>query len=99
MAAPTFLGLMCIYRRRRGSRRWPTGRGGSHPRVPPRLRQQAAGALWVASEAALQSSGVLFRIKKFRKFSSNSENISRTDFLKYKNSKNRELALGILSIG
>ena len=30
---------------------------------------------------------------------SNSENISRTTFLKLKTSENRELALGILSIG
>ena len=64
------------------------GKGGSHPWVHPGPWQGAACALWFASEAALRSLGVLFRIKNLRKFSSNSEN-----------NKNRELALGILSIG
>ena len=44
-------------------------------RVPPAGPPWAACALWFTSEAALRSSGVLFRIKNLRKFSSNSENI------------------------
>ena len=82
--------------RRRGPRGRPRSRGGSHLRVQVGPQQQAAPALWVAPQAALWSIGVFSRIKNLRKFSSNSENISRSNFLKY---KNRELALGILSIG
>ena len=33
MVVPSFLGLKGFYRRRRGPRRCPEGRGGPHPRV------------------------------------------------------------------
>ena len=98
MAAPTFLGLMGFYRRRRGPRRCP-GVG----RVPPTPPSGAAagGHPWPLGgpQVAVRCGGVFLRIKIPRKFSPNSENISRSDFLKYKNNKNRELAMGILSIG
>ena len=68
MAASTFLGLMGFYKHRRGPRGCPKGRGGSHPRVDPRPRQGAAPGLWVAPQAPLWSSGVLFGIKNLRKF-------------------------------
>ena len=74
-----------------------------HGRVPPAPPGGAAagGRPWPLGgpQVALRRGGVLLRIKIARKFSSNSENISRSDFLKYKNCKNRELALGIFSIG
>ena len=99
MAVPTFLGLMGFYRRQRGPRGCPQGRGGSHPWVALGPRQGAAPSLWVAPQVALLAPVIICPVKNRRKFSSNSENISRSDFLKYKNSENRELALGILSIG
>ena len=99
MAASTFLGHEAIYRRRRWPRGCPTGRGGSHPRVDPRPRQQAAPGLWAAPRAAVWCPGAFHHVRIPRKFWSNSENISRSKFLKQKDSKNRELALGILSIG
>ena len=55
MAALTFLGLKEIYRRRRATRRDPTGRGGPHPRVHLDLRQVAAPALWASPLAPLRS--------------------------------------------
>ena len=56
-------------------------------------------ALWVASQAAPRNPSSSWRKNNPRKFWSNSKNISRSKFLKQKDSKNRELALGILSIG
>ena len=53
MDAPTFLGFLGFYRRRREPRRWPTGRGRSHPRVALGPRQGAAPGMWGPSEAAL----------------------------------------------
>ena len=77
----------------------PHGQGRA-PSVGP-LWAMAGGRMCPVSgpSGSPWSSGVLFRIKNLRKFLSNSENIFRSDFLKYKNCKNRELALGILSIG
>ena len=73
-----------------GERRpWPH----SHPRVGPAPR------LWVPPGVALLAPVLISTIKNHRKFSPNSENISRSKFLKQKQDKNRELALGILSIG
>ena len=76
MAAPSFLGLMGFYRRRRGPRGCPTGRGGSHPRVALGPRQGAAPGLWVASQVALWSPGAFHRIKILRKFLAQSDEIS-----------------------
>ena len=98
-AAPMFLGFSGFYRRRSEPRRWTTGRGGSH--LHPPLGHGRGPPAPCGSPPrlpfGLQVSYVA--IKNLYKFSSNSENISRSKFLKYKNSKNRELALGILSIG
>ena len=77
----------------------PRGRGGSHPHLLVGPRQGGVPGPWVAPQVALRRAGVFLRIKIPRKFSSDSENISTSDFLKYKNCKNRELTLGILSIG
>ena len=66
-------------------------------RVPPRPRQQAAYALWVASEAALRTPSSSWRENNPRKFSSNSENISRSKFLKQNNSKTRTTQLTKIS--
>ena len=85
--------------RRRGPRRCPWGRGGSHRRLQVGPWHGTVPSPWVAPQVALRRGGVFLRIKILCKFSANSENISKSDFLKFKNSKNRELALGILSIG
>ena len=74
-------------------------RGGSLPWPHLDPRQEAAPALWVASGAPLRSLSSSWRKNNPRKVSSNSENIPRSKFLKQKDSKNRELALGILVIG
>ena len=58
------------------------GRGGSHPRAKGGPRQEAVPALWVVPRASLWSSGVFRRIKNLHKFSSSSENISRSKFSK-----------------
>ena len=81
-----FLGQKAIYRRR--------GRPGQ---VPPVAPPQAASR--GRPQADLWSSDSFFRIKNLRKLSSNSENISRSNFSEIENNKNRELALGILLIG
>ena len=57
------------------------------------------GAFWVSAGHALLAPVLICPIKNRRKVSSNSENISRSNFLQQKQDKNRELALGILSIG
>ena len=90
--APTILGLKGFYRRRRGPRRRPRGRGGSHPRVQVGPRPAAAPGPWVACQVALWSSSSFCRIKNRRKLLSNSENIFRSNFSEIENSKNRELA-------
>ena len=99
MGASMLLGQKAIYWRRRGSRRCPRGRGGSHPRPRVGPRQEAVPALRVASGAPLRTLSSSWRKNNLRKFWSNSANISRSKFLKQKDSKNRELAPGILSIG
>ena len=85
MAALSVLGQKGFYRHRRGPRRCPGGRGGPHP--------------WVHPPALLRIGTSSWRIKNPQKFPARSENISRSKFLKQKDSKNSELALGILSIG
>ena len=77
----------------------PRGQGLVPPVPPGRAMVGAIPGPWVAPQVALRRGGAFLRIKISRKFSSNSENISKSDFLKYKNNKSRELALGILSIG
>ena len=74
-------------------REGPTPQG----RVPPTGGPQdvARDAPWVA----LLDTVFICPIKNCRKFSSNSKNISRSNFLQQKQHKNRELVLGILSIG
>ena len=52
------------------------GRGGPHPRVAPRPRQQAAPGLWVAPKVALWPPGAFRRIKFLHKFSAQSDDIS-----------------------
>ena len=74
-------------------------RGGSLPRPHLDPWQEAAPTLWVASSAPLQSLSSSWHKNNPHKVSPNSENIYRSKFLKQKDSKNRELALGILSIG
>ena len=91
-------------RNEEGSQKGDPGRnpqpwGGSHPRPRVGPRQEAVPALSVASGAPLRTPSSSWRKNNPRKFRSNSENISRSKFLKQKDSKNRELALGILSIG
>ena len=73
--------------------------GGPHPPAKGGPRQEAAPALWDSSRAALLTRSSSWRIINLRKFPVQSENISRSKFVKQKDSKNRELALGILSIG
>ena len=67
------------------------GQGGDAPRngVPPGARLRLPSGLRVLVGKIGTS---VFAV-------SNSENISRTTFLKQKTAENRELALGILSIG
>ena len=69
MATSTFLGLMWIYRRRRGPRGCPMVMGGSHPRVALGTRQGAAPGLWVAPQAPLWCPGDFHRVKIPDKFS------------------------------
>ena len=75
------------------------GRGGPHPRVHLGPRQGGASALWASPPALLRTGTSSWQIKIPRKIPVQSENIFRSKFLKQKDSKNRELALGILSIG
>ena len=69
------------------SRGLPLGRGW-YPR----------GAFWASAGPALLALVLICPIKNRRKFLSNSENISRSNFLQQFQHKNRELALGILLI-
>ena len=96
MAASTFLGFSGFYRSRRGPRGCPRSRGGPHPRVQVGPRLLAAPGLWVAPQAPHWSSGVFRRIKISVNFEGNPTIYPVLTFLKY---KNKELALGILSIG
>ena len=80
MAAPSVLGQKGFYRRRRGPRRCPGGRGGPHPRVQGGPRQAPACGPWVPPQVALRSSGVFRRIKNLRKFLGHSDGISCCDF-------------------
>ena len=75
------------------------GQGRAPPTGPCGAADRGRPGPWVAPQAALWSVTSSCRINIPRKFSSNSENISRSRFFEIKNSKNRELALGILSIG
>ena len=77
----------------------PQARGDlwSRPRVHPWVGP--APGLWVPPGVALLAPFLICPIKNPRKFSSNSENILRSNFLKQKHHKNRELSLGTLSIG
>ena len=82
------------------------GAEGTHQeqgRVPPAgqggPRQEVVPALWVAPRAALWCPSAFRRVKIPRKFSSIPRIFPEVNFLKYKNSKNRKLALVILSIG
>ena len=77
----------------------PQPRGGSHLRVQGGPRPGVAPGLCGSTEAVLRAPVFICSIKNPRKFSSNFENISRSNFLQEKHDKNRELALGILSIG
>ena len=77
----------------------PRGRGGLWPRPPLDPRVGPALGLWVPPGVALLVPVLIYSIKNHRKFSSNSENISISNFLQQNQHKNRELALGILSIG
>ena len=64
MAALSVLGQKEFYRHRRGPRRRPGGRGGSHPRLQVGPWQGAVPGPWVA----LRRGGVFLRIKIPRKF-------------------------------
>ena len=88
-----------IYRPKGVMRGSPRGRDGPRPRPPFYPRVGPALGLWVPPGVALLATLLISSIKNRRKFSSNSENISRSNFLQQKHGKNRELALGILSIG
>ena len=88
-----------IYRRRRASEGVPEGQGRPAAAAPLDPRVGPAPGLWASPGVALLAPVLISSIKNPRKFSSNSENISRSNFLKQKQHKNRELALGILSIG
>ena len=98
MSGLSVLGQKRFYRCRRGPRRCPGGKGGPHPRVQGAQQAPACGP-WVAPQVALRSSGVFRRIKIPVNFQLNLTIFPVVDFLKYKNSKTRKLALGILSIG
>ena len=88
-----FIGQMASRGGLRGAGTTP-GRGPpSHPQVGP------SPGLWVSPGVALLAPVLISSIKNYRKFSSNSENIFRSNFLQQKHDKNREQALGILSIG
>ena len=99
MAALSVLGQKGFYWRRRGPRGCSRSRGGPHPRVQVGPRMPVAPGLWVPPGVALLPPVLIFSIKNRRKFSSNSENIFRSNFLQQNQHNNRELALGILSIG
>ena len=88
-----------IYRQKGVVRVSPRGRGSPPPRPPLDLRVGPAPGLWVPPVDALLAAVLISSIKNLRKFSSNSENISRSNFLQQNQHKNRKLALGILSIG
>ena len=65
------------------------------PFVPVGPWPGVAPGPWVVPQDALWSSASFCR----RKLSSNSENISRSNFYEIENRKNRELTLGIFLIG
>ena len=88
-----------IYRPKGVERGSPRGTGGRRPRPPLDPRLGPAPGLWVPPGVALPALVLISSIKNRRKFSSYSENISRSNFLQQNQHKNRELALGILSIG
>ena len=94
-----FFHLGWFYRRQRRSRGCTMGRGGLWPRPPLDPRVGPAPGLWVPPGVALLAPVLISSIKNHHKFSSNSENISRSNFLQQKKHKNSELVLGILSIG
>ena len=95
-----FSGRRRIYMRRGNSRRRRRAPGGpqARPRCGPRL-----GGVW--GLGAPPPSGVLLALDLFlcennsRKFPADFEKLPRTTFLKQKESRKQELALGILLIG
>ena len=94
-----FLGRRQIYRRRGDSRRRRRVPGGpqARPRVGPRLE-----GIWRlgSSPPGILRIPYLFHIgNNSCKLSAQSEKLPRTTFLKQKDSRKQELALGILLIG
>ena len=93
-----FSGRRRIYRQRGDSRRRRRAPGGpqARPRVGPRLE-----GFWRlgASPGVLRVPSLFQLGNKSRKFSARSEKLHRTTFLKQKDSRKQELALGILLIG
>ena len=77
----------------------PRGQGRAPPAGPGGPTARGRPGPWVSPQDALWSSASFYRIKNRRKLLSNSENIFRSNFSEIENSKNRELALGILLIG
>jgi hypothetical protein len=82
-----------------------------HPEEVPHLRRRVVGAalgpptplvassLWASPPADFCTSSLFWVKNGLRGFSGLFTNIFRTTFLKHKNSRKQELALGILSIG
>ena len=87
-----------IYRPKGVARGFPRGAGGLRPRPHLDPRWEPIPILWASPRVALLAPFLISSIKNLREFSSNSENISRSNFLQQFQHKNRELALGILSI-
>ena len=79
-----------IYRPKGVARGSPRGTGGRRPRPPSHPRVGPAPGLWVPPGVALLAPVLVSSIKNRRKFSSNSENISRNNFLQQKQHKNWE---------
>ena len=84
-----------IYRPKGAARGCPRSKGDPRPRATCHPR----GPFWTSAGPALLAPVLIYPIKNCRKFLSNSDNISRSNFLQQFQHKNRELALGILSIG
>ena len=76
-----------IYRQNLSGRRVPRGRDGWRPRVPPGRRAKPVCALWAAPRVFLLASVFICPIKNLCKFSFNSENIFRSNFLQRNSTK------------
>ena len=94
-----FSGRRLIYRRRGNSRRRRSHPGGAQARPHPRPRLEGIWRLWPPPPGILLAPSLFQHGNKSCKFLARSEKLPRTTFLKQKDSRKQELALGILLIG